>query len=41
MSVIVNEPAGILLWLAMTLSQKVPVDHGKSFPWNYLEMVSN
>lgn len=28
---IVNETAGILLCLAMTLNKKIPVDHGK-FP---------
>lgn len=40
MSVIANETTGILLWLTMTLSKKIPVNHSNSFPWNYLEIVS-
>ena len=37
---IANETTGILLWLAMTLSKKIPVGHSNSFSWNYLEIVS-
>lgn len=41
MSVIVNETVGIPLRLARILNEKISVDHGNSFPWNYLEIVSS
>lgn len=41
MSVIVNETVGFPVRLARILNEKISVDHGNSFPWNYLEIVSS